>query len=69
MDKQNIDPKDALLQCKILKRKALDGVISWLQTEYEIQPYLDIVNAKFAEIAKKHKRRAIKMTFGSVSVF
>lgn len=49
-----------------IRRRMLSGVISYEQAQIEAKPVIDAINAKAAELAKKHKVRASKVNFAGL---
>jgi polyhydroxyalkanoate synthesis regulator phasin len=50
-----------------IKRKFKSGEISYDQAKAEMQPVLDRINAKSAEIAKKYNKKTVpKVSFAAI---
>jgi polyhydroxyalkanoate synthesis regulator phasin len=49
-----------------IRRRMLRGEISYEAAKAEAQPLIDAINKKNAEIAKKHGKRAGKISFAAV---
>jgi hypothetical protein len=48
-----------------IKMKLLSGIISYDDAKIQAQPFIDLLNKKGKEIAKKHSRRFVETTFSS----
>ena len=48
-----------------IKMKLLSGIISYDEAKVQAQPYIDNLNTKGRDIAKKHGRKYVNTTFSN----
>lgn len=61
--KEDLNPRQALEKARYYAMLAKGGVISYERGKALCAPYLEIVNKRGEQIAKKHKRRYDPITY------
>lgn len=51
---------------RTIRGKMLSGELTYDQAKAEAQPIIDSINEKTKEIAKKHNRKASKVSFAAI---
>lgn len=51
---------------KAIRQRMLSGQITYAQAKQEAEPLINAINAKSAEIAKKHNMKASKLNFAAI---
>lgn len=63
MTQQAVNNREAIAD---IRRRMLNGEISYAQAKVEAQPVIEAINVKAAELAKKYGKRASKVSFEGI---